>query len=224
MERDLHLSENQPGTSAVPSKTTSIVVRITHPGAGLAEKFQVQNAVAIMTLARNGLSAFPKNLVPMVFAWTDVTPDEPGWMAIECMEGAVIEDQFDDFTREQKHTVLEQVAKLVKSLQTFELPVSTFGGLGFDDQGNYVGRPMTLPCGGPFETYEALCRGMLEWQFTARKSNKFLNEHDELSIIPRVERFLADPVSLERTVVFPLLTKRRTVHVLSCPKCHHQSQ
>jgi hypothetical protein len=164
------------------------VFRHTNPAAGLNEEYQIQNTVAIMSLARQALKDFPRRLVPLIFAWQDKAADFPGWAMTEFMEGDNIGEEFHTWDSEHdQKMVANQVAQLLKALQDFELPVMQFGGLGFNETGDYTGRPMTFPCGGPFNSYGELCHRMLDWQANARAQSTYLLENDELDISNRIK-------------------------------------
>jgi hypothetical protein len=164
------------------------VFRHTNPAAGLNEEYQIQNTVAIVSLARQALKDFPRRLVPLIFAWQDKAADFPGWAMTEFMEGDNIGEEFHTWDSEDdQKMVANQVAQLLKTLQEFELPVMQFGGLGFNETGDYTGRPMTFPCGGPFNSYGELCHRMLDWQANTRAQSTYLLENDELGISKRIK-------------------------------------
>jgi hypothetical protein len=192
LDADLWLqSQDQaPGTSTIPKGTSQLVFRHTNPAAGLNEEYQFQNTVAIMNLARQALSSFPQRLVPLVFSWQDKAANFPGWAVTEFIEGHNIREDFSKLDVEDQNKVLVQIAEVLKALQDFILPTTHFGGLGFDESGNYTGRPMNLPCGGPFNSYGELCRGTLDWQANARATSEILASNDELNIAGRITKLL----------------------------------
>jgi hypothetical protein len=93
------------------------VFRHTNPAAGLNEKYQIQNTVAIMSLARQALSSFPRRLVPLVFSWKDKTADFPGWAVTEFIDGHNIKEEFHKLDVEDQNKVLTQVSQVLKALQ-----------------------------------------------------------------------------------------------------------
>jgi hypothetical protein len=191
VEDDVWLRRNVLGTDAIPQGTSRLVFRHTDPAAALMEEYQIQNSVAIMNLARQSLqSKFSQRLVPLVFAWQDKTSDDlPGWAITEFLEGETIRYDLQAMSLTDRLTVLNQLAQVLKALQDYELPKSAccFGGLGFDEAGEYTGRPMTIPCGGPFDSYGEMCHGMLLWQADAHDRSKYLVENDELKIAERIK-------------------------------------
>jgi hypothetical protein len=81
----------------------------------------------------------------------------------EFMVGDNIREEFHTWDSEDdQNIVANQVAQLLKALQRFKLPIMQLRGLGFDETGDYTGRPMNFPCGGPFNSYRELCYGMLD--------------------------------------------------------------
>jgi hypothetical protein len=141
-----------------------------------------------MSLARQALKDFPRRLVPLIFAWQDKVADFPGWAMTEFMEGDNIGQEFHTWDSvDDQNKVANQIVQLLKALQDFKLPVMQFGGLGFDQTGDYTGRPMIFPCGGPFNSYGELCHGMLDWQANARAQSIYLSENDELGISKRIK-------------------------------------
>jgi hypothetical protein len=188
LETDLWLQsqDRARGISYIPKGISRLVFRHTNPVAGLNEEYQIQNSVAIMSLARQALSSFPQRLVPLVFAWQDKAAAFPGWAVTEFVEGHNIAEEFHNMDVQNQDKVLTQVTQVLKGLQEFKLPTKHFGGIGFDESGNFIGRPMNLPCGGPFNSYGELCRGMLDWQANARAASEYLSANDELSIVERV--------------------------------------
>jgi hypothetical protein len=167
-----------------------------NPNAGLNEEFLVQNSIAFMALGREALKPFGGSIVPLVFDWEDSSEDSPGWSIIEWKGGINISETFRDLDSISQQKVTKQIAQIIKCLQDFKVPTTHFGGLGLDWNGTFVGRPMNLPCGGPFASYEDLVQGMLEWQFAARNTSKVASmSEDTLNIESRIEKLNGQPVS-----------------------------
>jgi hypothetical protein len=171
---------------------------MSNPDANLNEAFRIQNQVAIMSLAQSALtSTLNRRIIPLIFNWEDTTLDCPGWMINEWMLGSKLEDEeWKALDVGKRDDVLTQMATIVKALQGFELPFQHFGGVGYDEEGNLVGRAMTIPCGGPFETYAKLCEGMLEWQLSARDGCSILMQGDEAGLRVRQQNFVSEKVSI----------------------------
>jgi hypothetical protein len=157
----------KPGISAIAAGTSMVVVRMINPDAALSTEYPVQNLVAFTTLGKEALRPFQNAVVPLIYDWMDNSKNGAGWSIIEYLLWVNISETFDELDVESQQKIMSQIAESMKCLQDFEVPTSHFGGLGFDDHGAYIGRPMNLPCGGPFESYADLVKGMLDWQLAA---------------------------------------------------------
>ena len=129
----------QPGTTTVPEGTMEFILRLTNPDAeGMSPQTRVENEVAIISLAATALSSHEPHVVPKVYAWgSAASPSSQGWVIQEKMPGTTVDEVFDDMSFAEKKTILAQMAKILKSLQDFNLPqsIKMHGGVTFDNLG-----------------------------------------------------------------------------------------
>lgn len=174
-------------------------MRISKNDVSLEDAVRVPNEVAFMTLIRDALSlSFPRPIVPLCFGWADKATGR-GWILEEFKEGDVLsQDALTTLDAEKRGFVFEQVARIVKGLQDYELPktLDTYGGVGFDAEGGMVGAKMVLPCGGPFASYGALLRAMCEWQLAASDRSDIVGGWRENGLRERLDKFLAEGIEV----------------------------
>ena len=158
--------------SVLPTKVTKIVIKFPNVAALLNETSRVQNEVAAIAIFRHALAEFGlAHIVPMVygwqvFEWQSEHRSVNGWIALEHMSGTSVEDELPTFSLETKKSILEEIATILRSIQSYRLPPSIvgYGGFKFDSAGSIVTGPTTLPCGGPFRSVPEMHKQMLRKQ------------------------------------------------------------
>ncbi|KAK9313394.1 hypothetical protein V1524DRAFT_417268 [Lipomyces starkeyi] len=184
----------KPYISSIPPNTSKFVIRIQKRDVSLENSVRVRNEVAFLALARNATSSFRSSIVPLVFEWEDIT-SSPGWILEECMSGEVLcRDDIVALDKEKQQFILRQVAQVIKCLQEYRLPdsLTEYGGLTFNGEGKMVSTLMTIPCGGPFHTYAALCRGMCTWQLSASDRSSHIMGWRRNGMRARLDKFFAE--------------------------------
>ncbi|EHL03113.1 hypothetical protein M7I_0805 [Glarea lozoyensis 74030] len=139
------------------ASATKVVIRISNPQALLNEDVRVQNEVAAMCLARQALSTYGSRLIPHTYAWQS-SEEGYGWILQEYMEGVPLDKEMNGLNSDRKQDILHQIANVFKLIQNFSLPESVkgYGGLTFNDSGEIVTGPTTIPCGGPFTEFHEI--------------------------------------------------------------------
>ena len=194
---ELAASKSMPLTHIVPRGTTSFVVRMPKANVSLEDSVRVRNQVVFVHLARQALCAAKAGqnpLAPLVFAWSDNDTDKK-WIVEEFKQGEHITSaELANFTPEQQQIVFRQIAEFTKALQDFTLPDGVmYGGLTCDDEGHIFSTKLSIPCGGPFETFAGFLKGMCTWQWQASERSTHLNgwkDDDDLKV--RLDRFFAN--------------------------------
>lgn len=207
----------KPGTVSLPEDVSAVVIRLSNPQALINHEVRVENEVAAMTLMRNALSSYSSSLVPEVYDWNSCTPSAKnspfGYVLQEHKPGVGLDStfglganreqktSFEDLPEDKKRDLLTQIAAVFKFIQSYELPPSVkgYGGLRFDEAGNIVTGPTSIPCGGPFETYPEMHAQMLRFQLReADRSENIVrgwreanSEPNSLSLRDRLDNFAA---------------------------------
>lgn len=187
---DRSLSD-QPGTSVIVKGTTKAVVRVGNPAGMFNHAVKVENTVAMMQLTRQALSAL--NIVPKVYAWSSAgEPSGTGWILEEYMPGIEVESKFHtELTRENQHSILSQMAAILKAVQDFDLPpkASGFGGLAFNDAGEIVNGPYVVePYDGPYPDMISMYKGMLQAQLK-EADRSFVKGYRDTELRERLNAF-----------------------------------
>lgn len=143
--------QTQHGTQPLPADTTTAILRFTDTGSDLNDEVQVQNEVAVLSLARDAFNGLDRRLVPRVYGWQAVNTrtrrGRPGWILQECMPGVPLSgDILEKMDTRQKESIIKDIAQAVHALQTFRLPESVvgYGGLNFGDDGQIVCGPTAI--------------------------------------------------------------------------------
>ncbi|CAK7236616.1 hypothetical protein SBRCBS47491_009699 [Sporothrix bragantina] len=139
----------KPGTEELPVDTTTVILRFTNPGSDLNDAVQVQNEVAMYTLARKAFEPLDNPITPRIYGWqaVDVEAGLPGWILQEKMSGESLGDGvFAKLDRATKESIVADIARIFRLLQQFRLPDSVvgYGGLNFDDDGQVVIGPTAI--------------------------------------------------------------------------------
>jgi hypothetical protein len=179
----------QHGTHELDPSVTKIVVRISNTNAMLDEEVRVENEVAAITLMHRALASLTYTPVPKVFAWETGSSAGPGWIVEEFMEGEKLNVHLPDLSIDKKSQILDQVAELLKLIQSFDPEVDGFGGLGFDAKGRVVARRSPLWSVGPFPTYADMYQGIFNRQLELVATTPLLDGWDEGGLMERLRHF-----------------------------------
>lgn len=154
----------QPGTTQAPSDGISvIVIKLSNPAAtGINNTNRVENDVAVQHLVRQSMAhAGLPQLVPAIYAWMPTTITNAvnkksfGWIISELRTGVDLDSEFSSLKIQDKEQILEQMANVLKAIQTAELPegATKFGGVTFDSEGRTVNGQAPLRAGEPVKLY-----------------------------------------------------------------------
>jgi hypothetical protein len=169
----------QYGIHKLEPSVDKIVVRISNTNAMLDEEVRVENEVAAITLMHRALASLKYTPIPKVFAWETSSSAGPGWIVEEFMEGEKLNVHLPDLSTDKKAQILEQVAELLKLIQSFDPEVDGFGGLGFDAKGRVVARRSPLWSVGPFPTYADMYQGIFDRQLELVATTPLLDGWNE---------------------------------------------
>lgn len=180
---------------ALPTDTADAVIRISNPQALVNENVRVQNEVAAMSLMRDALAGEWEGLVPHVYGWSP-SSEGRGWIVQEYKHGVQLDKSFGSLDSERQRDVVRQVVSFYKLLQNYRLPASVqgYGGLGFDEAGQVVTGPTTIPCGGPFDTLPDMYAQMLRRQLDESDTSDRLKGWRQNGLRERLEHFASDGI------------------------------
>ncbi|OHE96826.1 phosphotransferase enzyme family protein [Colletotrichum orchidophilum] len=198
----------RPYTQPPPAEgVRAIVMRIANPKAeGIVQETRVENEVAAIHLARQGLVSYKPEiagLVPALYDWRPYRPSEAGekgageggrygWSLMEFKEGVPLDTVFRDLDDGEKSDVLGQIADVVTGIQRAPLPegIRSHGGLTIDARGEIVGGRMTTLKGGPWETYSDFWKARLALRLEDADASPALEGWRPNGVRERVDGFL----------------------------------
>ncbi|KXH68973.1 phosphotransferase enzyme family protein [Colletotrichum salicis] len=193
--------------------TSTVVMLIANPKAeGVVQETRVENEVAAIHLARQGLASYKPEiagLVPALYDWRPYRPSKNtetgagvevdyGWSLMEFKDGVPLDTVFRDLDDGEKGDVLGQIADVVTGIQRVCLPesVKSHGGLSIDERGRIVGGKMTTLKGGPWGRYSDFWKARLVLRLEDADASPALEGWRPNGARERVDRFLDD--GLER--------------------------
>lgn len=108
------------------------------------------------------------------------------------MPGAPLDESFGAMELEKKREIFAQMAKILKTLQDYELPASItgFGGVTFDGNGDIVSTAMTSVGTGPCPTYEASFKSRLEVALQKADKNPYIKGWRANGVRERLDPFV----------------------------------
>ncbi|KAJ5761236.1 Phosphotransferase enzyme family protein [Penicillium odoratum] len=201
---------------------STLVLRLSNPQAmGLNQTNRVQNEVAAMKIARDGLRTFRSGLevlVPAIYARKipSSSEDTPGfgWIMMEYKSGVPLDEYFVGLPTTMKKDILEQIADTIAGIEGSQLPlkVDQFGGLTIGKEGIISGEMTTIQ-GGPWKTYEAWWQDRLRDQLkSADKSPVLEGWRPGGKLRDRIEDFIAYEISSIFTQAGVDSSKRVLIH------------
>lgn len=200
----------KPGVLALPSETTKLIMRFSDPASMLNEEIRVQNEVAIMLLAREALSPLRPSIVPDVYGWSPFSEGK-GWTLIEFKEGVPLGDKLPDLDFEKKRDILRQIAQIFKLIQSFTLPdsITTYGGVGFSEDGAFTGSSTPIAGGGPCNTLSDLYAEYFQMQIGFADKCDIVQGWKNSELRSRLEAFGAEGL---KSLVEKLSARPTLVH------------
>ncbi|KAF6816302.1 hypothetical protein CPLU01_13898 [Colletotrichum plurivorum] len=183
----------QPGVLPLPPDTTKLIVRFSDPASMLNEDIRVQNEVAVMTLARQALKPLDESLVPLVYGWSPFSEGK-GWTLMEFKQGVPLGDKFPSLDADGKRVILQQIARIFKCIQSFELPgsIKTYGGLNFAEDGTIVSGKTPIAGGGPCGTLTELYAEYFQTQMAFADRCDIVKGWKDSDMRVRLDRFGAE--------------------------------
>ncbi|KAF9873182.1 phosphotransferase enzyme family protein [Colletotrichum karsti] len=193
-------SDAGPYTTPPPAEGVStIVLRLANPKAqDIIQDNRVENEVAAMYLARQGLLAFKPEvagLIPAVYAWKSHqgAKGSYSWTLMEYKEGVPLDTKFPGLSEEDQKDVLGQIADVFTGIQQAPLPesIKSHGGLTIDDGGNIVGGKMTILEGAPWTSYSDFWRTRLAFRLKDADESPALEGWKPNGVRGRIDSFLS---------------------------------
>jgi hypothetical protein len=113
------------------------------------------------------------------------------------MDGSQLDKDFGGLDAARQQDLIRQIADVYKLVQSYQLPTSVkgYGGLGFDDAGNIVTGPTTIPCGGPFNEFHEMYAQMLRRQLLETDSSERIGGWRRNGLRDRLDRFAAEGIA-----------------------------
>ncbi|KAL0933356.1 phosphotransferase enzyme family protein [Colletotrichum truncatum] len=178
---------------------STFIMRLSNPKAeGIVQDNRIENEVAAIHLARQGLLAFRPEvafLIPAVYAWRSHKSAKGGfgWTLMEFKEGIPLDRKFRDLPDEDKKNILEQIADVFSGIQRAPLPdsIQSHGGLTIDDAGKIVGGEMTTLKGGPWASYLDFWKSKLAYQLEDSGESPVLEGWKPNGVEERISRFIS---------------------------------
>lgn len=166
-------------------------MRLSNAAAGLNDTNRVENEVATMIIFADAIKNISTHLVPKVYGWGSAAEGQ-GWIFQEFMTGRGL--TFKSITTQGRRLVLQQIAEILGALQKHQLPdtVKEHGGLKFDGDGAIASGPMTLIAGGPFQSYAALYKGLVDSALNTSDESSILKGWKPKNVRKRLEQFLSE--------------------------------
>jgi len=185
------VDQQLPGVHEIPYGLSTFVIRLTNSAAGYNDKNRVENEVAALSIARDALRTKLPHLVPRVFGWCSASNGQ-GWILQERMPGTPLLEDFDSMSDEAKGIILGQIADIVACFQRYQLPytIREYGGLDFGPSGEYVSAPLSILDGGPFSSYEAFVRGIVQSKLAKADADPRVNGWRENNVRSRLDKFI----------------------------------
>ncbi|KAF6798171.1 phosphotransferase enzyme family protein [Colletotrichum sojae] len=191
-----------PGPYTVPlpdAGTSTLIMRVANPRAGVVEDNRVENEVAALHLARRGVLSHKPDaafLIPELYAWRSQTDAEKGlgWTLMEYKTGVPLDAKFRDMSAEEQGKVIGQVADAFAGIQRAAIPegVRSHGGLTIDSDGGITNGQMTILAGGPWSSHADFWRAKFATQLREADGSPVLEGWKPRGVRERVDKFVAD--------------------------------
>ncbi|EFY87951.1 hypothetical protein J3459_014936 [Metarhizium acridum] len=123
---------------------------------------------------------------------TDTVNEKSGWIISELRSGVGLDSEFSSLKMQDKEQVLEQMANVLKAIQTTKLPESAiFGGVTFDSDGRIVSGQAPLRKGEPVKSYAEWRVSKLRGQLQEAARSPVIQGWKRNGVDARIEKFLA---------------------------------
>lgn len=154
----------KPFTCPIPKGTSRLVVRIPKVDKNKEDAIRVRKEVACLALARNAVAHIDPFFFPRIFSWDDTAVSRlgssssasPSYILEESKTGeALTWDDVQALSHESLGHVCQQLARVTKASQDYELPASItgYGSITFNDAGELSSTKNIFRTGGPYFTY-----------------------------------------------------------------------
>lgn len=113
------------------------------------------------------------------------------------MRGTPLDKDFGGLDLDRRRQILHQIADVFKLIQSYSLPDSAkgYGGLAFNESGDIVTRPTTIPCGGPFSELHEMYTQILRRQLLESDSSERIAGWHRNGLRDRLELFASDGIA-----------------------------
>ncbi|CAI0648591.1 unnamed protein product [Colletotrichum noveboracense] len=177
---------------------STIVMRLANPKAmDIIQDNRVENEVAAMYIARQGLQAFKPDaagLIPAIFAWSSAqgAGDGYNWTLMEFKHGVPLDTKFKDLSDDERKVVLGQIADVFTGIQRAPLPesINSHGGLTIDESGNIVGGQMTILEGAPWNSCTEFWKSKLKFGLRHADGSSNLQGWKPNGVRERIDKFI----------------------------------
>ena len=164
--------------------------------------FRLQNEVASMWLARQGLDAIKPGfgrLIPEIYAWSQAseTTGDLSWMLMEYKNGLPLDEHFHSQPMEIKEDLISHISDVLAGLESCPLPqdITSHCGLSIDSYGRVVSAQMTTVRGGPWSTYDAVWKARFLNELQEADKSLTINGWKLNGVRKRLDSFINDGVS-----------------------------
>lgn len=138
-------------------------------------------------------------LVPAIYAWMPTTITNAvneksfGWIISELRIGVDLDSEFSSLKMQDKEQIREQMANVLKAIETAELPegATKFGGVTFDSEGRIVSGQAPLRAGEPVKSYAEWRVSKLRGQLQEAAQSPVIQGWKYNGVDARIEKFLA---------------------------------
>lgn len=116
-----------------------------------------------------------------------------GWIISELRIGVDLDSEFSSLKMQDKEQIREQMANVLKAIETAELPegATKFGGVTFDSEGRIVSGQAPLRAGEPVKSYAEWRVSKLRGQLQEAAQSPVIQGWKYNGVDARIEKFLA---------------------------------
>lgn len=178
---------------------STVVMRLANSRAtDIIQDNRIENEVAAMFLARQGLQSFKPEvagLIPAIYAWKPTQDADNGysWTMMEFKKGVPLDTKFKDLSDDERNIVLGQIADVFTGIQRAPLPdsITSHGGLTISESGKIVGGKMTILEGAPWNSYTEFWRCKLESSLRDADRSSNLQGWKPNGVRQRIDKFIS---------------------------------
>ncbi|KAI8225144.1 hypothetical protein K4K54_004794 [Colletotrichum sp. SAR 10_86] len=178
---------------------STIIMRLANSRAtDIIQDNRIENEVAAMFLARQGLQSFKPEvagLIPAIYAWKPTQDADNGysWTMMEFKKGVPLDTKFKDLSDDERNIVLGQIADVFTGIQRAPLPdsITSHGGLTISESGEIIGGKMTILEGAPWNSYTEFWRCKLESSLRDADRSSNLQGWKPNGVRQRIDKFIS---------------------------------